>query len=76
MDKVDKHRVAYLEAAVKEMYLHRGSDVYPQVNNIHVRIIHVLMWDEKEGRRKQARSNKQQGKATQAHQHVHVHVSR
>ena len=27
--------------------------------------IHVLMRDEKEGRKKQARSNKQQGKATQ-----------
>ena len=29
--------------------------------------IHVLMRDEKEGRKKQARSNKQQGKATQPH---------
>ena len=28
--------------------------------------IHVLMRDETEGRKKQARSNKQQGKATQA----------
>ena len=27
--------------------------------------MHVLMRDEKEGRKKQARSNKQQGKATQ-----------
>ena len=27
--------------------------------------VHVLMRDEKEGRKKQARSNKQQGKATQ-----------
>ena len=27
--------------------------------------LHVLMRDEKEGRKKQARSNKQQGKATQ-----------
>ena len=33
--------------------------------------IHVLMRDEKEGRKKQARSNKQQGKATQ---HTQVHV--
>ena len=28
-------------------------------------LLHVLMRDEKEGRKKQARSNKQQGKATQ-----------
>ena len=37
--------------------------------------IHVLMRDEKEGRKKQARSNKQtnkQGKATQHTQGVHV----
>ena len=31
--------------------------------------IHVLMRDEKEGRKKQARSNKKQGKATQ---HTHA----
>ena len=39
--------------------------------------IHVLMRDEKEGRKKQARSNKQQGKATQhtqGSQHVHSAV--
>ena len=34
-------------------------------------IIHVLMRDEKEGRKKQARSNKQQGKATQHTQGSH-----
>ena len=34
-------------------------------------IIHVLMRDEKEGRKKQARSNKQQGKATQHTQGNH-----
>ena len=28
------------------------------------RFVHVLMRDEKEGRKKQARSNKKQGKAT------------
>ena len=33
--------------------------------------MHVLMRDEKEGRKKQATSNKQQGKVTQ---HVHVYV--
>ena len=33
--------------------------------------IHVLMRDEKEGRKKQARSNKQQGKATQHTQGSH-----
>ena len=33
--------------------------------------IHVLMRDEKEGREKQARSNKQQGKATQHTQDSH-----
>ena len=49
------------------------------------RDVHVLMRDEKEGIKKQARSNKQQGKATQHTQgshflkknelpHIHVHV--
>ena len=33
--------------------------------------MHVLMRDEKEGRKKQARSNKQQGKATQHIQGSH-----
>ena len=42
-------------------------------NDIHVHI-HVLIRDEKEGRNKQARSNKQQGKATQHTQGSHVHV--
>ena len=41
-------------------------------------MLHVLIRDEKEGSKKQARSNKQQGKATQriqgSHLHVHVHV--
>ena len=36
--------------------------------------IHVLMRDEKEGRKKQASSNKQQGKVTQHTQGSHVHV--
>ena len=36
---------------------------------IHVHV-HILMRDEKEGRKKQARSNKQQGKATQ---HTSMH---
>ena len=35
--------------------------------------IHVLMRDEKEGRKKQARSNKQQGKATQHTQGSHLY---
>ena len=34
--------------------------------------MHVLMRDEKEGRKKQARSNKQHGKATQHTQGSHV----
>ena len=34
-------------------------------------IVHVLMRDEKEGRKKQARSNKQLGKATQHTQGSH-----
>ena len=34
--------------------------------------VHVLMRDEKEGRKKQARSNKQQGKATQHTQGSHA----
>ena len=38
---------------------------------MHVHV-HVLMRDEKEGRKKQARSNKQQGKATQ---HTQGHFS-
>ena len=33
--------------------------------------VHVLMRDEREGRKKQARSNKQQGKATQHTQGSH-----
>ena len=37
----------------------------PRVGSILYVYIHVLMRDEKEGRKKQARSNKQQGKATQ-----------
>ena len=37
-------------------------------------IIHVLMRDEKEVKKKQARSNKQQGKATQHIQGIHVHA--
>ena len=37
---------------------------------MHVHV-HVLMRDEKEGRKKQARSNKQQGKATQHTQGSH-----
>ena len=49
---------------------------------IIIRNIHVLMRDEKEGRKKQARSNNQQGKATQHTQgsllnelpQVHVHI--
>ena len=44
--------------------------------HVHVHVhahAHVLMRDEREGRKKQARSNKQQGKATQ-HTQIHVHV--
>ena len=33
--------------------------------HVHVHILHVLMRDEKEGRKKQARSNKQQGNLKQ-----------
>ena len=36
--------------------------------------VHVLMRDEKEGRKKQARSNKQQGKATQHTQSSHLYM--
>ena len=36
--------------------------------------VHVLMRDEKEGRKKQARLNKQQGKATQHTQGSHLYV--
>ena len=43
--------------------------VYAQEN-----IIHVLMRDENEGRKKQARSNKQQGKATQ-HNHCKYEIA-
>ena len=38
--------------------------------------VHVLTRDEKEGRKKQARSNKQQGKATQHTQGSHVYTYR
>ena len=37
--------------------------------------VHVLVRDEKEGRSKQARSNKQQGKATQHTQGSHFSLS-
>ena len=37
-----------------------------------ITVVHVLMRDEKEGRKKQARSNKQQGKATQHTQGMHT----
>ena len=39
--------------------------------HIHVHV-HVLMRDEKDGRKKQARSNKQQDKATQHTQGSHL----
>ena len=38
---------------------------------LNVHVTHVLMRDEKEGRKKQAKSNKQQGKATQHTQGSH-----
>ena len=41
------------------------------VRNYFGWLIHVLMRDEKEGRKQQARSNKQQGKATQHTQGSH-----
>ena len=39
-----------------------STHLYMYMYNVHA---HVVMRDEKEGRKKQARSNKQQGKATQ-----------
>ena len=45
-----------------------SGDLEPRLGKKHV---HVLMGDEKEGRKKQARSNKQQGKATQHTQGSH-----
>ena len=35
-----------------------------------------IMRDEKDGRKKQARSNKQQGKVTQAHMYVDINIMR
>ena len=61
--------------------MHRNSvsvDVMSVVINGVVKLlcallhIHVLMRDEKEERKKQARSNKQQGKATQ---YTHMYMS-
>ena len=46
-------------------YIHSGL-----VNEVYINV-HVLMRDEKKGRKKQARSNKQQGKATQHTQGSH-----
>ena len=46
-----------------------GTCIYMYTHNAVY--IHVLMRDEKEGRKKQARSNKQQGKATQHTQGSH-----
>ena len=53
---------------VKEVRLVRNRDGRPKgfaYVEYAQEVIHVLMRDEKEGRKKQARSNKQQGKATQ-----------
>ena len=47
-----------------------NTNVSQCTRTVHV-YIHVLMRDEKEGRKKQARSNKQQGKATQHTQGSH-----
>ena len=50
----------YIHVCSKCTYIH----VHVHYLCVHV-IVHVLMRDEKEGIKKQARSNKQQGKATQ-----------
>ena len=48
---------------------HEAQSIATQLYSGHrlevIFTIHVVMRDEKEGRKKQARSNKQQGKATQ-----------
>ena len=57
--------------AWNNMYIYNNMD---QRLHVHVHAcIHILMRDEKEGRKKQARSNKQQGKATQ-HMDPHIHL--
>ena len=59
------------------------QEVQQRIVEVHVHVhvhvhactcIHVLMRDEKEGRKKQARSNKQKGKATQHTQDMYIHV--
>ena len=55
-----------------------NSSVYEHYDNdcrtlsYYCTFIYVLMRDEKEGRKKQARSNKQQGKATQHTQYMYI----
>ena len=54
------------------LYLFRDSTINLMLTQCLYRIqMYVLMRDEKEGRNKQARSNKQQGKATQHTQGSH-----
>ena len=76
-------RVARVSVAAREVNAHSEVDltathyvVQERVGPYHLYhscvYVHVLMRDEKEGRKKQAKSNKQQGKATQ-HTHVCVH---
>ena len=62
----DKGRISITK---KSELLVQARMTRPQLlTDIHV---HVLMRDEKEGRKKQGRSNKQQGKATQHTQGSH-----
>ena len=49
----------------------KGKDLILSVVGDALLEVHVLVRDEKEGRKKQARSNKQQGKATQHTQGSH-----
>ena len=60
------NNVAYLQSRDLSK-LNQYASIRPEV----ILYIHVLMRDEKEGRKKQARLNKQQGKATQHTQGSH-----
>ena len=61
----------YILKAVKFLYVHVKTCICTCTCTCAYSV-HVLMRDEKEGRKKYARSNKQQGKATQ---HTQAHFS-
>ena len=80
--RVIDHRAK--EVARREGHTHKSTREGGGAENMYIvclymymyMYIHVLMKDEKEGRKKQARSNKQQGKATQHTQGSHFSLEK